>query len=337
VFSDEALAHYRRILEGSKARGLKSLVTFNHFTSPLWFAADGGWTNPKAPARFTKYCDIVASALGDEMDYALTFNEPQIVPLIRRLGIPDFIVKKQEAMLAAAEVDLGVPHFSSLNVSRYSDIEQMQTLLIEGHVAARETIKSRTPDLPLGVSIAIFDDQEGEPGSIREEVREELYGPWLRIAKGDDFLGIQNYERMIWGKDGKIDPPADSPLRNFMDHEVYAPSLAGAVRYGHEMTGLPIIVTEHGVGTADDTIRDAFIPQSLAHLHSAIEEGVPVLGYCHWSLLDNFEWVFGYGPKFGLVSVDRSNFERTPKPSAATYGKIAKSNSLTTELMKEPI
>ena len=328
-FSTDGLAHYRKVMEGCKARGLNVFVTYNHFASPLWLSADGGWLNEEAPERFARYCEVVSQELGDLMDYAITFNEPQILPLLRRLGLPNFVIQKQEAMLATAEADLGIERFSSINVSRFEDIDRLQAMLVKGHISARDVIKSIQPDLPLGVSIAIFDDQEAEPDSVIDQVREELYAPWLAVAKDDDFLGIQNYERAIWNKSGKQDPPEeDVRARNFMGHEVYPPSIAGAVRYGHEMTGRPIIVTEHGVGTDDDAVRAEFIEQSLAHLHAAMEDDVPVLGYCHWSLLDNFEWIFGFGPKFGLIDVDRATFERTPKPSAAIYGRIAKANAL---------
>lgn len=88
------------------------------------------------------------------------------------------------------------------------------------------------------------------------------------------------------------------------------------------------MVTEHGVGTPDDTIRVWLIPEALKELRVAIAEGVPVLGYMHWSLMDNFEWVFGYGPKFGLCSVDRNTFKRTPKPSAHVLAAIARRSAL---------
>jgi beta-glucosidase len=83
-------------------------------------------------------------------------------------------------------------------------------------------------------------------------------------------------------------------------------------------------VSEHGIGTEDDTIRAAFIEPSLAGLKQAMDAGVPVLGYCHWTLMDNFEWIFGYGPKLGLHSVDRETFERTAKPSAGVYAALVR-------------
>jgi beta-glucosidase len=113
-----------------------------------------------------------------------------------------------------------------------------------------------------------------------------------------------------------------------MGMEIYPASLANAVRYAHAFTKRPVLITEHGVGTADDALRVAFIRASLGGLKTVIDAGVPVLGYAHWSLLDNFEWIFGYKPKFGLFSVDRRTFARTPKPSAAVYGAIARANAL---------
>ena len=87
-------------------------------------------------------------------------------------------------------------------------------------------------------------------------------------------------------------------------------------------------MTEHGVGTTDDRIRAELIPAALNGLKKAMDEGVRVAGYCHWSLIDNFEWIFGYRVKFGLHSFDPVTFKRVPKPSAAVYAAIARRNSL---------
>lgn len=101
-------------------------------------------------------------------------------------------------------------------------------------------------------------------------------------------------------------------------------SLRGAVEYAYGSAGVPILVSEHGISTADDSLRAAFIEPSLIGLAQAMTDGVPVLGYCHWTLMDNFEWIGGYGPKLGLHSVDRDTFERTAKPSAAVYGAFVR-------------
>jgi beta-glucosidase len=92
--------------------------------------------------------------------------------------------------------------------------------------------------------------------------------------------------------------------------------------------GTPILITENGIATDDDTQRIAYTEGALRGLGEAIAAGADVRGYLHWSLMDNFEWFSGYGPKFGLVAVDRETFVRTPKPSLAWLGDVARANSL---------
>ena len=91
---------------------------------------------------------------------------------------------------------------------------------------------------------------------------------------------------------------------------------------------MPVFVTEHGIGTDDDTLRADFIPRALSGLLNAIDDGIPVIGYTHWTLLDNFEWMFGFDKQLGIVSVDRTTFERSPKPSAGVYGRLAIANAV---------
>jgi beta-glucosidase len=326
-FSLAMLNHYKAMIDGCRARGLAPIVTFNHFVSPRWFAARGGWLNPQAPELFALYCDRVARHCGAGIDHAITFNEPNILRLLRITGLPPFILDKQRAMLSAAAKALSCEKFVTLNAANWEDLDAMLPLLIAGHKAGRAAIKAAHPNLPVGVSLAMFDDQAIGENSLRDAKRQENYGAWLEVAKGDDFLGVQNYERVIWDAKGKVAPPAGSIL-NFSGSEVHAPSLAGAVRYAHAATGVPIMVTEHGVGTDDDSVRAKFIPAALKELKRAMNEGVPVKGYFHWSLLDNYEWVFGYKPHFGLATVDRTSFQRTAKPSASVYAAIARKNGL---------
>jgi beta-glucosidase len=222
---------------------------------------------------------------------------------------------------------MGVERFVSANVAGLDDLPALQSGLAAAHVAGKAAIKSVRGDLPVGVSLAMFDDQAVGRHSIRDRMRQEIYGQWLQLARNDDFIGVQNYERAVWNETGKMPPPAGAVL-NWSGGEVWPGSLAGAVRYAHAATGVPVLVSEHGVGTDDDRVRANLIPAALAELKHAIDDGVPVIGYCHWSLLDNFEWIFGYRPKYGLASVDPVSFARTAKPSAAVLGGIARANGL---------
>jgi beta-glucosidase len=167
----------------------------------------------------------------------------------------------------------------------------------------------------------------GDDASVRDRKRAEVYGRWLALARDDDFVGVQNYERARYDAEGPVPAPPGATL-NQMGSDVYPASLAGAVRYAHEAAGVPVLVTEHGMAHRDDACRAAFIEPALAGLLDAIEDGVPVAGYLHWTLMDNFEWIFGYDVRLGLHEVDRETFARRPKPSAAVYSAIARANAV---------
>lgn len=326
LFSQAMLDHYKRIVEGCHARGLKPLVTYSHFTAPRWFSAQGGWTNPEAPQLFARYCDKVTRAFGDGIGMAMTLNEPNILLILRNI-LPPQIWDMQSQTMAAAAKQLGVAKFVCANVAGREDIDAIEQGLMAGHKAGRAAIKAVRGDLPVGFTLSVIDDQAAGKNSMRDKVRAELYGAWLEVAKTDDFIGVQNYERAVWNEKGRL-PAPDGGDRNWSGTEVWPGSLAGAVRYVYGATKVPVLVSEHGVGTEDDGLRARFIPAALEGLKQAMDDGVPVLGYVHWSLLDNYEWIFGYKPRFGLCSVDRATFARTPKPSASVLGGIAKRNSL---------
>lgn len=325
-FSQAMLDHYRRVVDGCRARGLTPVVTYSHFTAPLWFSAQGGWTNSESTELFARYAGRVTQALGDGIGHAITFNEPNLL-LLLKTALPPQVWEIQKLTNDTAARRLGVAKFVCANVAGLDDLPALQQGLLAAHKAGRQAIKAIRPELAVGCSLAMFDDQAAGRHSIRDIMRAEIYGAWLDVAKGDDFIGVQNYERAVWDDKGRVPAPV-AAVRNWSGGEVYTPSLGGAVRYAHAVTGRPVLVSEHGVGTDDDSIRASFIPSALAGLKQAIDVGVPVLGYCHWSLIDNFEWIFGYKPKYGLATVDPVTFERKAKPSAAVLGSIARRNSL---------
>jgi beta-glucosidase len=325
-FSIAMLDHYLAMIAGCRARGLTPVVTFNHFTTPIWFAARGGWEAADAPALFARYCDRAARHLAGAIGYATTLNEPNLSGLLQDL-VPPGMLERDRDMAATAAKSAGVALFQAGNALYIRNREATQANLLKGHRLGRAAIKAVRADLPVGVSLAMLDEQAVGENSLRDTKRELFYGPWLRAVCGDDFLGIQNYERALWNNQGRLPPPPGA-RRNGLGAEVYAPSLANVARYAHAASGCPILVTEHGVGTDDDTIRQWLIPAALAELARAMADGVPVLGYIHWSLVDNFEWIFGYRVHFGLHMLDRATFKRTPKPSAAIYGAIARTNAL---------
>ncbi|WP_428332156.1 glycoside hydrolase family 1 protein [Novosphingobium sp.] len=329
-FSIAMLDHYKAMIAGCHARGITPVVTFNHFSTPLWFALKGGWAHPDSPELFARFCDRAARHLADGIGFATTLNEPNLAGMLVDVLPPELgarLVEQDKAMSATIARAHNSPQFLAGNSIWVPDPAVGQAHMLRAHALARAAIKAVRGDLPVGVSLAIVDDQATGSPALRDAAREKLYAPWLRAARGDDFVGVQNYTRQLWGPQGRLPVPPGAP-RNDGGEEIYAPSLAGAVRYAHDVARVPILVTEHGLRSDDDAPRQKFIPAALAALHEVIAQGVPVLGYCHWSLIDNYEWGFGYAPKFGLHSLDRRSFVRTAKPSAAIYGAIARANAV---------
>jgi beta-glucosidase len=323
------------MIDGCRERGLAPMVTFSHFSTPRWFAGRGSWVNPEAVDLFARFCDRAARHLADGMAYAVTLNEPNVFREPRADDEKTARIKKLvAAMNAAAAKAIGSDKFS-IGTFGVEDLDALTRNQIAAHKAGKAAIKAARGTLPVGVTLAMPDDQPVGRNSMRDKFRADTYLPWLEAARADDFLGVQNYDRQLWDAKGKVPPPkgdirnaGDTIAYNASGGIVYPDSLANAVRYAYSVAKVPIFVTEHGVNTPDDTIRANMIPAALAELKKAMEEGVPVKGYLHWSLLDNFEWVSGYKHQYGLMSVDRKTFKRTPKPSASVLGAIARSNAL---------
>lgn len=319
--SADALDHYERIVDGCLARGLAPIVTFNHFAAPHWFAASGSWLAGDAAQLFADQCDRVTARFGDRIAAGVTLNEPNLEQLLQT-KLPPHLEQLKLAMLAAAAVRAGSESYFAGNVIPAAAQEQFQEAFTGAHRTAKQAIKARRSDLPVGVSIAIIDEVALAGGeSRRDERRARVYDHWLEVARDDDFVGVQNYERTYHGPDGDVLPDGE---RNGMGTVIEPASLIGAVRYAHQVSGVPVLVTEHGLQTADDAQRARFIPAAIDLLAQEMDAGTPVLGYCHWTLMDNFEWIFGYRPQLGLFEVDRETFVRTPKPSADAYAEVVR-------------
>ena len=317
-YSLAELNHYRDMLETCRRHGLKTVVTLHHFTSPRWLAGRKGFEDLQTVALFARYAAQVASHCGDLIDYLCTFNEAN-------LSFTGVLGQRGEALLAAAAKANGSDGFTSF---LFDAAAVSKPVVRQCHRAARAAVKAVRPALPVGLTLAITDIQDapGSPG-YGQAKRSEAYDVWLEAVRGDDFLGVQNYTREMYGPQGRVQPDAGA-IKTQIGQEYYPMGLAGAVRYAAAKSGIPILVTENGIGIQDDAIRIRYTRDALAGLQACIRDGVDVRGYIHWSAMDNFEWTFGYGPKFGLIAVDRTTFQRIPKPSAYVLGQIAQANRL---------
>jgi beta-glucosidase len=327
VFSAAALDHYQRCIDGCLARGIAPVLTFHHFTLPLWQARRGGFTDPEFPDRFARYCERAAKALRG-FRTACTINELNLPLFIVEDALGRLRSERARPRMEAAEAVLGGP------IERFflfTPAAQLIELGIAAHRKGRDAIKSAHPECQVGATLALQDEQ-AEPGAeaLRDQRRNDYYGVVLDAVKGDDFIGVQNYSRVVSKRDGTSGPEAGHAL-TMMGYEDRPQALAATCRFAWDRTKTPIIVTENGWAGHDDARRAAFIVEALQCLHEAIADGVDVRGYFYWSLLDNFEWLSGYGPRFGLIGVDRTTMRRQIKPSAVRLGEIARANALPSE------
>jgi beta-glucosidase len=307
-FSVAALDHYARICEYLRGRGVDPVVTFHHFTTPQWLAAKGGWQDPAIVERFAAFVERAAARLDGLMAKACTINEPNVVAFVGHvLGF------------FPPGLQLGM-----------DECERISGIFVDAHRAAVDAIRANAPGTPVGltVSCAEWVAVDGGEERLAEErrVSEDLF---FDATVGDDFLGIQTYSRNRVGPNGAVG--AEEGVETLvMGYEYWPQSLEATLRRAWEYTGgrIPLLVTENGIGTDDDAQRIRYLQAALEGVLRALADGIDVRGYTCWSLLDNFEWSFGYAPKFGLVEVDRTTFARSPKPSAEWLSGVIAANAL---------
>ena len=305
-FSKAALDHYRRVCAACHEAGIDPVVTYHHFTTPRWVAARGGWEDPATADRFARFAERTAAALGDLTSRACTINEPNMVATIGYLGgaFPPGVRDRARRRAVNA-------------------------VFVDAHRKAAEAIHAGPGDALVGLTVAMADFQALDGGeSKRAQILEGLEDVFLEAAAGDDFLGVQTYTRTRVGPNGAVGPE-EGVETTIMGYEFWPEALGACLRRAWEVTdGTPLLVTENGIAAEDDSRRVAYVQRALEGVLGCIEDGIEVLGYTYWSALDNFEWAYGYGPTFGLISVDRGTFARTPKPSARWLGQVARAGAL---------
>jgi beta-glucosidase len=304
-FSVAALDHYRRVLAACHERGLTPILTYNHFTLPRWVAHIGGWEEPDTADHFARFCERAVAHLGDLVGWSCTLNEPNIVATAGYLaGV--FPPGRRDVALRRAVNDC----------------------LIEAHRRGGEAIRSGPGDGPVGLTLSMSDYQAVDGGEEkRDRIRRNMEDVFLEAAADDDFIGVQTYSRTRIGPSGDLGPEPGVPVLT-MGYEMWPEALEATIRRAVEVAGVPVLVTENGIGTDDDAQRIDYVSRALAGVGRCLEDGLDVRGYVYWSLLDNFEWARGYEPKFGLHAVDRTSFVRTAKPSAEWFGSVARANRL---------
>lgn len=319
-FASSAIEHYKKVLKTLKMRHIKVMLTLHHFTNPLWIAEIGGWENRKTPWYFERFVKQIVPELKDYVDFWITINEPGVYVWHHYL---------EPVWPGAKKGWLG-------QVKTYFNFAS-------AHKKAYKLIHQLDPNKPVGIAQNIQTYDATHKSSLPEQIGvifSDLISNrgFYSLTRGyHDFLGINYYfhHRYIC-KDGLI--PKVINVTGFtkdisdMGWEIYPQGLFEALT--NISNHLPIYITECGIATSNDDRRIRFLMQYLEQLYRAIKFGVLVKGFFYWSLLDNFEWHHGFGPKFGLVEVDFKTQKRTVKPSALIYADIIKRNGIKHKLMK---
>jgi beta-glucosidase len=346
VFNEEEVEHYRKMLLCCRENGVTPIVTLHHFTSPKWLISKGGWEAETTVEYFKRYCAYLAGQLGDVMEYVVTINEANMglqLAAIARRYMKELLFKKKKKQSdgndGKAQVGINLKQMlanQKIAAAENAEVfgtEKLHTfvsqrtpegdlLIMRAHSAARDAMKAVCPHLKVGLSLSLHDMQPqkgGEKHAAKEWYAE--FGHYLPHIREDDFLGVQNYTRSRFGFFGQIDLPKNAELTQ-MSYEFYPEALANVIRTVAKDFKGDIIVTENGIATSDDSRRVEFIRRALAGVEGCIADGIPVKGYCHWSLLDNFEWQKGFSMTFGLIAVDRKTQKRYPKESLAYLGSF---------------
>ena len=305
-FSVAALDHYRRMCAHCLERGIAPVVTFHHFTTPLWLADRGAWEAPDAPDRFARFVARATAHLGDLIGWACTINEPDVI------GVMGYTV---------GEFPPGVKD----DFARHLAVNEA---MVRAHRLAVDALRSGPGAFPVGLTLSMAELVAEEGGEVVRDAAEEiLENTFLRATGGDDFIGVQCYTRMHFDARGQA-PDDPAVPKTQMGYENWPQVAEYTARRAAAFTGIPVLITENGIGTEDDAERIVYLSEALRGVRRCLDDGVDVRGYFVWSLLDNFEWNQGYRPRFGLHSVDRTTFERRPKPSAGWFGAVARANAL---------
>ena len=344
-FDSAAIERYRALLDGLRRRNIRPMVTLHHFTNPLWLEEAGGWENPAAIVHFQQYVRYAVRTLGDLCDQWVTLNEPLVYVVqgwVRGIWPP------QKTHLPAA-----------LRVFRH---------LLQAHGVAYQTIHANSPGAHVGYALPVRVFQPSNPkrwldrkaANLKRYLVEHLWVTGaadgkLRfplgldeyqhsLADSADFIGINFYTRdlvrfhpdprQLFGEE-HFSPDGEYSDRGRRGvYSEYAPQSLHQIVREVNAFHKPIYITENGLPDHDDDQRPRWLLGHLHALHQAIQQGCDVRGYYHWTLTDNFEWSEGWGLRFGLVELDPATQLRRPRPSAALYSAIARTNAVSETLVQ---
>lgn len=304
-FDPEAIRHYREVLLAMRERGLTPVVTMMHFAYPAWLDRHGGWQSPQAAAYFDRFVSRVAKEYGDLADWYLTFNEPTV-------------------FIAGGYVG---GHFPPGRINDVKGAAIVTKNLVAAHNKAYQSIHAADPTAYVSFNnYSASWTLKGDAGA-EDDFLMQVLGTTDGLPRLD-YMAIDYYTRL------KLRLPFQLPVP--WEWPVYPEGFYNSLKFYHRLTGLPILVAENGMATrdlaerADGWTREAYLTAHVEQLQRAVQDGVPVLGYIHWSITDNYEWG-SYRPRFGLYSVEcrTGDLRRVPTQAVETYRRVIAAGGVT--------
>jgi len=335
-FDESALERYSQMLQGLRERHIEPMVTLHHFTNPSWLAEQGGWENPETIALFARFVRRTVEVLGQHCDLWCTINEPNVYGYLGYL----------EGTFPPGRSDFGaarrvIRHLLSGHAAAYREIHALQPGARVGFAHNMNPFDPANPRSPLDRRVTRIADQAFNQSILTALARGRWtlplgFGLAWKLRRTLDWIGLNYYTRDLVAFDhtqrrtlfGRRLHADDAELLDGGYGEFYPQGLFRCLRRLARL-GVPIYVTENGIPDHDDDQRPRHL---LAHLHQmwhAIQLCYPVMGYYHWTLVDNFEWAEGWTLRFGLIALDPQTQARTPRRSADLYAEIVQANAIT--------
>lgn len=346
--NQKGIAFYCNLVKELRKAGIEPLCTLYHWDLPMWVYKEGGWKNSKTVGWFAEYVKVVVEALSEDVQYWMTFNEPQMfigqgyitgIHAPFKKSIPSIFKLSKNVLLAHGK--------AVQTIRQYAKTEPKVGMALaasafipkgEGNEAVQWAYENTFSEKPAMFGNAWWTEPMivgKAPQMLKRTLKEK---DLQQIAQPLDFVGLNVYQPFNydcgWAEGEKSIPGMP---RNTIGWPIAGDTLYWTVRFFYEKYHLPILITENGMANTDfvmldgkvhDTQRIDFMKRYLKGLKRAASEGIPVIGYQHWSIMDNYEWAEGYDPRFGLIYVDYATQERILKDSAYFYAEIIKTNGV---------
>ena len=295
--------HYRAVLSQLRQQGIEPVVTLFHFTLPVWFVALGGFEKRRNVRYFVEFAERIMAELGDLVTYVITINEPEVY-VWQSYMEARWPPQKQNKLLA------------------YRVLRN----IIAAHKQVAKALHGQRPSYQISIaknSTYVYPGDDAKLSVWAAAIAQYFQDDYIlrRVAKHCDFLGMNYYfSSRMYGYREHNPHDHTSDLGWDMQPENIEHVLVRLARKYKK----PILITENGLADARDAQRKWWLTQTIVGMQKAMQQGVELKGYLHWSLVDNFEWDKGFWPQFGLASVDRHTMKRTLRPSAQWFGRVIK-------------